>query len=356
MVFETARFFAGRVTWNAEAQRYELRDIGCPDQYHTFADNNVFISRMAKWNLAYAAELADDARLRPVREKIGLSATEVAAVPHHRRTVLLSSHRMPRASSKSSTGSSRSPPICAASARAIVAHTQAVKQPDVLLLFHPFAEEYQRRGHAAQLALLRGAYLARLVAKPARHGVGRSQAGLLDEALRYFQRAARMDLDDINLNTNLGVHLAGYAVLWQTVVFGFGGLIPRRDGLHFRPRLPRQWDRLSVYTSIGTAIASSPTSRTSNYYSPPPRRTPHPSRYAWRRHPMRWCREKRGRCNYWDRRRPRLPILVPVRKKQRQVIHSLQSGVFFIHYRVVTGRCFLLPGTNIGRQDACDPQ
>ena len=37
LVFETARFFAGRVTWNAEARRYELRDIGCPDQYHTFA-------------------------------------------------------------------------------------------------------------------------------------------------------------------------------------------------------------------------------------------------------------------------------------------------------------------------------
>ena len=119
IVFETARFFASRVTWNAEAKRYELRDIGCPDQYHTFADNDVFISRMAQWNLAYAAELAGDARLRPVR---GEDRPERRRRPRSSApspTVSTALRRMRRALSRSSTASSRSPPTCAASARAI---------------------------------------------------------------------------------------------------------------------------------------------------------------------------------------------------------------------------------------------
>jgi len=47
-----------RIKWHAEHRRYELPDIGCPDQYHTFADNNVFISMMARWNVEYAIGLA----------------------------------------------------------------------------------------------------------------------------------------------------------------------------------------------------------------------------------------------------------------------------------------------------------
>ena len=48
---ETARFYASRIAWVPERQRCELRNIGCPDQYHTFAHNNLFISLMARWNL-----------------------------------------------------------------------------------------------------------------------------------------------------------------------------------------------------------------------------------------------------------------------------------------------------------------
>ncbi len=244
LVFETARFFAGRVTWNADAQRYELRDIGCPDQYHTFADNNVFISRMAKWNLAYAAELAGDVRLRSVREKIGLGDDEAAAFRAIAAQLYLIAPNADGIIEEFDGFFALSTDLRGIS-ESYCAHTQAVKQPDVLLLFHPFAEEYsaeimQRNWHFYAARTLHGSSLS----LPGM-ALAATKAGLLDEALPYFQRAARMDLDDINLNTNLGVHLAGYAVLWQTVVFGFGGLTPRRDGLHFRPRLPRQWDRLA---------------------------------------------------------------------------------------------------------------
>ena len=53
-----------------------------------------------------------------------------------------------------------------------------------------------------------------------------------------------MDLDDVNLDTERGVHVSGGALEWYTVVQGFGGLNVSAEGLTIRPNLPRQWSRL----------------------------------------------------------------------------------------------------------------
>ncbi len=245
IVFETARFYASRVTWNADADRYEIRDIGCPDQYHTFADNNVFISRMAKFNLAYAAELAADPRLDAVKTKIGLAEAEAADFAAIAAKLYVIPPNADGIIEECDGFFDLSTDLRGIS-ESFCSHTQAVKQPDALLLFLPFGDEYSAEVQRANWHF----YAARTL-----HGSSLSlpgmalsgaQCGLLDEAVDYFQRSARMDLDDVNLNANLGVHLAGYAVLWETVAFGFAGLKPRRDGLHFTPRLPRRWSGLTV--------------------------------------------------------------------------------------------------------------
>ena len=54
-----------------------------------------------------------------------------------------------------------------------------------------------------------------------------------------------MDLDDVNLDTERGVHVSGGALEWGTIVHGFGGLDASEEGLTIRPNLPRQWSRLA---------------------------------------------------------------------------------------------------------------
>jgi hypothetical glycosyl hydrolase len=127
-------------------------------------------------------------------------------------------------------------------------HTQAVKQPDVVAAFAYFEDLYpedvrranwkfyaDRTLHGSSLSLPGMAY-------------GAARCGLNDEALANLQRSARMDLDDVNGDTDRGVHLSGYAVQWYAIVFGFGGLTPTRDCLRIRPNLPRQWEWLE-YTA-----------------------------------------------------------------------------------------------------------
>ena len=239
-VMETARFYASRVRWNESARRYDLPGVGCPDQYHTFADNNVFVSRMAKWNIEFAAEIGRDSGYAAAARKIGLSADELREWARIGRDLYVIGPNQDGiieefdgffALSADMDG------ICETFCR----HAQAVKQPDVVATFAYFedqyAEEVRRRNwkfyaertlHGSSLSLPGMAY-------------GASRCGLHDEALYNLQKSARMDLDDVNLDASRGVHLSGYAVQWYAIVLGFGGLTPRRDCLEMRPSLPRQW-------------------------------------------------------------------------------------------------------------------
>jgi len=244
IVFETARFFASRGTWNEKKDRYEFHSIGCPDQYHTTADNNVFISRMARWNLEYAVDLAGDERLADVVQKIGLTDEEVAGLKATAEKLYVIPPNEDGIIEEFDGFFDLSADLRGTSER-FCEHTQAAKQPDVVLAFLPFPDDYseeiQRKNwHFYNARTMHGSSLGM-----AGMALAAARIGLTDESLDFFVRATRADLDSVRPDTELGVHLASYGVLWEVVVLGYAGLYPSRDGLHFRPQIPRQWRDLS---------------------------------------------------------------------------------------------------------------
>ena len=53
-----------------------------------------------------------------------------------------------------------------------------------------------------------------------------------------------MDLADVAGNASDGVHIAAAGGVWQTLVFGFGGVRDFDGELSISPRLPATWRRL----------------------------------------------------------------------------------------------------------------
>ncbi len=242
--FETARFYASRLRWSETKKRYELPNIGCPDQYHTFADNNVFISRMAQWNLAWAAELAAQPEYAAAVEKVGVDSEEAASWRERAETLFIIEPDA-RGLIEEFEGYFDLEPDLDGVCETYCRHSQAVKQPDVLAVFIPFerlySREIRRRNwrfynartlHGSSLSLPGMAYAA-------------ARCGLNDEALHALHASCRIDLDDVNLDTERGVHVSAYAVQWCAIVHGFGGLDATAEGLILRPNLPRQWRRLA---------------------------------------------------------------------------------------------------------------
>jgi len=54
MIFETARFWASRVVYNSKQNRYEIKHVIGPDEFHEDVDNNAYTNSMARFNLLVA--------------------------------------------------------------------------------------------------------------------------------------------------------------------------------------------------------------------------------------------------------------------------------------------------------------
>jgi alpha,alpha-trehalose phosphorylase len=82
------------------------------------------------------------------------------------------------------------------------------------------------------------------------HSIVASDLDLSDQAYEYFRRSARIDLDDINGNTDSGLHCAALGGTWQAVMRGFLGLRAGADGPTVRPALPPAWRSVRTQVSF----------------------------------------------------------------------------------------------------------
>ncbi|MDH5540229.1 MAG: glycoside hydrolase family 65 protein, partial [Rhizobacter sp.] len=91
MLFEIARFWASIASYNADIDRYEIRAVMGPDEFHTAypgadaeahggVDNNAYTNLMAAWVLTRACDLFDllpEVHCKQLCERIGLKPYEI---------------------------------------------------------------------------------------------------------------------------------------------------------------------------------------------------------------------------------------------------------------------------------------
>jgi len=264
ILLEAARFWAGRLEDREEVDRYELNRVIGPDEYHEHVNNNAFTNAMVRWHLGtaaavmawlrqaapqQAAALAD--RLKLSDEEISLwpQMAERIHIPYDAERGLLEQFSgffgLQEASWEDFRG--RKVALDALLGRERIQQTQAIKQPDVLMLLYLLPGQYsieEKRAHWAYYEPRTDhAYGSSL--GPAIHAALGAQLGFGASAYEHFMRAALMDLEDLRGNTKDGVHAASAGGVWQAVVFGFAGLGFSETDLLCRPRLPEHWKRLS---------------------------------------------------------------------------------------------------------------
>ncbi len=68
-----------------------------------------------------------------------------------------------------------------------------------------------------------------------------ARLGMTEKAAELFGNSAQIDLEDLHRNTEDGVHTANMAGCFMVVVYGFGGVRLRENGVGFSPALPGSW-------------------------------------------------------------------------------------------------------------------
>lgn len=265
IVLETARFWESRVEEDAEVPgRYEITNVIGPDEYHDHVDNNVFTNRMVAWHLRTALEVLDwldqvaEAQSSSLRAELALNESrlrkwrEIAdnlVILYDPETKLYEQFEgffaLPEVDWEAHAD--RTKPIQEVLGIEETNRRQALKQPDVLLMFcllpHEVThEEWQANWdyYAPRTDHRYGSSLG-----PATHAWAACELGRLDEAYTHFMRAARADLADVRGNAGAGIHAASAGALWQALVFGFAGVRTEAGEPTAEARLPSGWQRLA---------------------------------------------------------------------------------------------------------------
>jgi trehalose/maltose hydrolase-like predicted phosphorylase len=264
LLMETARYWASR-SWTDGAGRAHLDGVIGPDEYHESVDDNAFTNVMARWNLRAGATAAE-------RATPGAAGSADADITGWRSLAdrLVDGYDPSTGRYEQFAGyfglepllivDVATPPLAAdlLLGRDRIAHSQVIKQPDVLMLHHLVPGEVEAGSLAPNLDfyLPRTAHGSSL--SPAASAALLARAGRADEALTMLGIALRLDLDDATGMTAGGLHLANLAGVWQAVLAGFGGVSVDRDAVHVEPHLPSAWSALHLrFRCLGRRLSLS---------------------------------------------------------------------------------------------------
>ena len=263
LVLDTAKFWASRAGWNAEADRYEYNDVIGPDENHEHVDNNAYTNRMAQWNLQSALDVIEwlkGGAPEKARELIGRLDLNERRLENWRAVIeKIYLHIEPSGLIEQFEGyyQRKYIDLAALEPRAKSAQEifgiegandiQIIKQPDVLMMQYVLREHYSDEAVRVNYDYYnpRTDHTYGSSLGPSIMAIMACDVGKPDDAYEHFIRAVRADLRDARGNAGDGIHAASAGGTWQAVVFGFGGLRVTSDGWTTKPRLPHHWKRLA---------------------------------------------------------------------------------------------------------------
>lgn len=284
LIFEIARFWSSLALWNPARERYEIRGVVGPDEFHDAypgaaaagLNNNAYTNVMAACVLHYALEtleLLPDLRRRELWSLLQLTPAEIERwdhisrrmfVPHHDGDIISQFEGYEALAEldweryRSQYKNVQRLDLILESEHDSSNAYKVSKQADVLMLFYVFSADelralFARLGYElAPEAITRnvqyydsrsthGSSLSRVV-----HAwvLARSDRA---SSMRYFSEALQSDMRDIQQGTTAeGVHLGAMAGTVDLVQRMATGIEAAGDVLRLNPRLPHEVSRLDL--------------------------------------------------------------------------------------------------------------
>lgn len=263
MLLETARFWASRVEWKEEKQRYEITHVIGPDEYQEDVNNNAYTNYLAAKNMTLGLWVLDQLTRNPdlkqkLDKKIQLQGLRELLIdrteniylplPDSKTGVLPQYEGYFELEDLDITSYCNAPKVAEIMKDfnfEMLRKYQVAKQADVVQLMflceELFPGELRRKNYQYyEPRTLHDSSLSKAI-----HSVIASDLGMCEEAYRMFHGAANTDLREEPHSSDTGIHSANMGGMWQAVVMGFGGLRAVDDRLRIVPHLPACWDKLA---------------------------------------------------------------------------------------------------------------
>ena len=267
-VLECARFYYSLLLKRSTREQWEIHDVIGPDEYHERVNNNGYTNRMAKATIQWAVEAmdllkqVDSAAYAAVCAETGaeellprlVEAGENLYIPQPNENGIIEQFDgyfdLEDCSIDTVRGRLLNPKEYWGGAYGVAAHTQVLKQADVVTMLEMFHNEYDvdtmrknwdyyepRTEHGSSLSACMYALVA-------------CRCGQPDRAYPFFLKSAKADWNGggkqwAGLVYIGGTHPAAEGGAWKVLAEGFAGLEYTQDGPKVTPNLPTGWKKLA---------------------------------------------------------------------------------------------------------------
>ncbi|MDI9871062.1 MULTISPECIES: glycoside hydrolase family 65 protein [Flectobacillus] len=254
-----ARFWAQRVNWSIAKKQYVMLGVTGPNEYENNVNNNWYTSYIAVWCLKYAKEAAeyikstDSARFA---ELVGLlSLNEEAEFGKFQH--IIDNMYLPEDKElgvylqqdgfldkeliqvKDLAASDR--PINQKWSWDRILRSCFIKQADVLQGIYFFEDDFDIETIRRNYDFYEPMTVHESSLSPCVHSIIAAKLGDKPRSYEFYQRSARLDLDDYNNDTEDGLHITSMAGTWMSVIKGFGGMRVRNGQIFLNPFVPENW-------------------------------------------------------------------------------------------------------------------
>lgn len=264
IILDTARFWASRLEWKEDKNRYEITDVIGPDEYKEHVNNNAYTNYLACYNMKLARQILaklpeeNPALYQALSDKLSLEGLD-AVLEERIAHMYLPAPREADGIIAQFEGyfdlkyldltkykeSTEVLTIYNDFSPEQINHYQVSKQGDLVVLFYLledlFPEEIKRKNYLFyEERTLHDSSLSKCT-----HGVVANDLGMHEEAYHFYQGASRVDLGEEMKSSDAGIHSAAMGGIWQVAVLGFGGVRVCGGQLRIHPAIPDEWDSLS---------------------------------------------------------------------------------------------------------------
>ena len=257
-----ARFWAQRVNFSEDKQKYVMLGVTGPNEYENNVNNNWYTNYIACWCMHYVqtafdlVKKQDSIALDTIIQKTGLTNDEFDRFndiidnmyyPENEKLgiFLQQDGYLDKEQILVDDLPAKDRPLNQKWSWDRILRSCFIKQADVLQGIYFFEEDFDVDVIKRNFKYYEPRTVHESSLSPCVHSILAAKIG--DEAKSYemYLRTSRLDLNDYNNDTEDGLHITSMAGTWLSIVKGFGGMRVHDGVLHFDTFLPKAWQSLS---------------------------------------------------------------------------------------------------------------
>jgi maltose phosphorylase len=258
-----SRFWAQRVNWSSDKNKYVILGVTGPNEYENNVGNNWYTNYLGTWTLRYTqfaldhvkntnggrfTEITEKTKFKEKqeREKWNDIIDKMYYPADERRGIILQQDGfLDKELLLVSDLPKNQRPINQKWSWDRILRSCFIKQADVLQGMYLFEDDFEVEVIRKNFDFYEPMTVHESSLSPCVHAILASKLGYKERAYAFYLRTARLDLDDYNNDSEEGCHITSMAGTWMSVVKGFGGMRVKDGKLHFNPFLPDKWKSYS---------------------------------------------------------------------------------------------------------------